>query len=251
MTATPPAPARDVPSNMADRLIVALDVKTPEAASDLVDRLDGTATFFKIGMWLLFAKGTDALIDRLVDKGNNVFLDYKMYDIGQTVKEGVARARERGAKIVTIHGDDAIMKAAVEGKGGDAKLKLFAITVLTSMNDDDLAGMGYRLTVPELVELRVRKAAECGVDGVIASAADNPAELRRRAGAPGLLIGTPGVRSPGVAVHDQKRVATPEGAIRAGADYIVMGRQITEAADPAAEARKVIAEMERGAAPAA
>ena len=244
----PAAPLRDLPTNMAERLIVALDLPKVDDARLMAERLDGVVSFFKIGMWLFCAPGADRLIDDLVAKGKNVFLDYKMYDIGETVKEGVARVRERGVKFVTIHGDPRIMQAAVEGKGGDTRLKLMAVTVLTSLNDADLKEMGYSHTAQELVELRVRQAAQYGVDGVIASGADDPNEMRRRAAAPGLLVTTPGVRRQGGGVDDHRRPATPAETIARGADYIVVGRPIIRAADPAAEALAIVEDMKRGAA---
>jgi len=231
---------------MAERLIVALDVNSPKDAERLVKQLDGIVSFFKIGLWLLFADGTDALITRLIDDKKDVFLDYKMFDIGETVKEGVARARERGVKFVTVHGNAEIMRAAVEGKGDSDFLKIFAITVLTSMNDDDLKEMGYSVTVRELISLRVRKALECRCDGIIASAADNPDEIRRLVSSPGLLIATPGIRPPSATLDDHKRPTTPTEAIRAGADYLVVGRPIIKAADPAVAALDIIEQMREG-----
>jgi orotidine-5'-phosphate decarboxylase len=231
---------------MSRRLIVALDVADVGAARAIADELEDTVSFFKIGMWLFFKKQADALIDDLVMRGKQVFLDYKMYDIGETVKRGVAGAAHRGVSIVTVHGDDAIMKAAVEGKG-DSDLKIFAITVLTSLDDAALQDMGFRLSAEELVKLRVRRAVACGCDGVIASAHDDPDSLRALAeGGERLLIATPGVRRATDRTHDHRRFADPATAIRKGADYLVVGRPILEAADRAAEARLIIADMERG-----
>lgn len=241
------ANVRDIPANMAERLIVALDVSSPDDAKELIKKLDGIVSFYKIGLWLLFAEGTDKLIDDLVKSGKNVFLDYKMFDIGETVRKGVTRAKDRGIKFVTVHGDDEIMRAAVEGKGDCDFLKIFTITVLTSMNDADLREMGYRLTVKELIELRVRKSLECRCDGIIASAADNPNEIRQLVDSQGLLIATPGIRPHGSQADDHKRSATPTQAIRDGADYLVIGRPIIESTDPASMAHKIIEEMKLGA----
>jgi orotidine-5'-phosphate decarboxylase len=238
--------ARDIPTNMAERLIVALDVRSPDDANALISKLDGIVSFYKIGLWLLFAEGADKLIGELIKDGKNVFIDYKMFDIGETVREGVARAKDRGVKFVTVHGDDAIMKAAVEGKGGSSFIKIFTITVLTSMDDADLKEIGYRLTVKELIELRVRKSIECGCDGIIASAADNPNELRQLVDNQGLLIATPGIRPVGYPADDHKRPASPTQAIRDGADYLVIGRPIIQSSDPASMARTVIEEMKLG-----
>jgi orotidine-5'-phosphate decarboxylase len=248
-TISGPVKMRDVPDRMADRLIVALDVPTPDDAEQLVDQLDGVVSFYKIGLWLLFAEGTDQLIDKIIKRDKKVFLDYKMFDIGETVNKGVSRVRDRGIKFVTVHGDNEIMEAAVKGKGNSDFLKIFTITVLTSMNDADLREMGYRLTVRQLIELRVRKSLEYGIDGIIASAADNPNEIRKLVNSPGLLIATPGVRATGGTSDDHKRVATAAQAIRDGADYIIMGRPIVTNPNPRAQAEKIIEEMELGLIP--
>jgi orotidine-5'-phosphate decarboxylase len=238
--------ARDVPQAMADRLIVALDVPTIEAAGQLAQRLDGIVSFFKIGLWLLFAPGAERLIDGLIGQGRRIFLDAKMYDIGETVRQGVARAAERGVSLVTVHGDPEIMRAAVAGRGGSARTKVFAISVLTSLDDTAVRAMGYAMPVADLVRLRVRQAVDCGCDGIVASAGDDPDAIRRMANAEHLLIATPGIREPGGAVDDHKRHATPAQAITRGADYLVVGRPITQADDPAAAARRIIADMELG-----
>ena len=235
---------RPLPDQMQERLIVALDVPTVAEARRLVAELDGIVSFFKIGMWLFFQPGTDALIDELVASGKRVFLDYKMYDIGETVKRGVASAARRGITFVTVHGDRAIIEAAVAGRAS-SPLKVLAITVLTSMDDAALAEMGYRLTVEELVALRVRTAMDCGCDGIIASAHDDPDRLRREADAGRLLVVTPGVRMAGGALHDHRRSADPATAIANGADYLVIGRPIVEAADKVGAAIAIIADMNR------
>ncbi|HEY7577260.1 MAG TPA: orotidine-5'-phosphate decarboxylase [Acetobacteraceae bacterium] len=238
--------SRDIPPAMADRLIVALDLPTIERAAQLAGDLEGIVSFFKIGLWLLFARGAERFIDRLIADGKRVFLDAKMYDIGETVRQGIARAVERGVSLVTVHGDPDIMRAAVAGKAGSARTKVFAISVLTSQDDASVREMGYALPVPELIRLRVGQAVACGCDGIIASAHDDPNAIRAATGAEHLLIATPGIREPGADAHDQKRVATPAQAIARGADYLVVGRPISLADDPAAAARRIVAEMERG-----
>jgi orotidine-5'-phosphate decarboxylase len=238
---------RGLPDRMADRLIVALDVPTIAAARGLVDRLDGVVSFFKIGLWLAFADGIDGLLRDLIASGGRVFLDAKMHDIGQTVQEGVARVADRGVSLVTVHGEPQVMAAAVKGKGTSA-LKIFAISVLTSLDDAALEEMGYAMSARDLVHLRARQAVRCGCDGLIASAADDPDELRRIVGSERLLIGTPGIRGAGDATDDHARRATPRAAIERGSDYLIVGRPIIAAADPAARARAFIAEMEAGAA---
>ena len=203
-------------------------------------------SFYKIGLWLLYAPGTERFIDSLIAQGKRIFLDAKMFDIGETVRQGVARAVERGVAFVTVHGDPEIMRAAVAGKAGSARTKVFAISALTSLDDRALREMGYALSARELIRLRVRQAVDCGCDGIIASADDNPDELRRLGGADHLLIATPGIREPGGSADDHKRHATPAQAIARGADYLVVGRPITRSDDPAAAAQRIIAHMEQG-----
>ena len=238
---------RGRPDAMADRLIVAIDVPTVAAAERLTATLDGTVSFFKIGLWLLFAPGAERLIDGLIERGKRIFLDAKMYDIPETVRQGVARATERGVNLVTVHGDPQIMRAAVAGKGGSARTKILAISVLTSLDDAALRDIGYAHPVDEVVRLRVSQAAECGCDGIIASAGDDPDMIRRTANADHLLVVTPGIREPGAFLDDHKRHATPAEAIARGADYLVVGRPIVQADDPVAAARRIILDMERGA----
>lgn len=241
----PPNP-RMVPSEMSDRLIVALDVPTIAEAERLVAELDGVVSFFKIGLWLAFAEGVDGLIKGLIQAKKRVFLDAKMYDIGKTVEEGVARAADRGVSLVTVHGDARIMESAVKGKRG-SDLKIFAITVLTSLDDAALKSMGYALTAEELIRLRVGDAMRFGCDGIIASAHDNPDAIRQRAGAERLLIATPGIRGPNDAMDDHRRSADAATAIANGADYLVVGRPIVGHPDHADRARSIIAQMRKGA----
>ena len=224
------------------RLIVALDVRTVDEARALIGTLGDAAAYYKIGPWLLYARGVEGLIDRVLGSGKELFLDCKMYDIGETVHEGVARAAERGVSLVTVHGNRDILLAANEAKRGST-LKVFAISVLTNLDDDDMRELGYLRPVEELVEIRVRKAMEYGCDGLIAAPRD-AAKIRAIAPPGELLLGTPGVRPAGHAADDHKRAGTPADAIRAGTDYIVMGRPIVRAADPASVARAVVAEMQ-------
>jgi len=237
---------REVPERIEDRLIVALDVPSIGEARDLVGELDGLVSFFKVGLWLQFAAGFDGLIDELVDRGKKIFLDAKMFDIGETVKQGVARAAERGVSFVTVHGDGEIMRAAVEGKG-DAGLKILAITVLTSVDQDGLRDLGYLCAVEELIRLRVQRSIACGCDGIIAAPYDNPNEIRELAGEDKLLIVTPGVRLAGTSADDHKRPGTPAQAIAAGADYLVVGRPIVKSENPTLAAAQIIEDMRRAA----
>jgi orotidine-5'-phosphate decarboxylase len=233
--------ARPVPSCIADRLIVALDLPTVDEARAMAARLDDTVSFFKLGLWLTFAPGFERLLDELVGRGKQVFLDAKMFDIGETVKQGVMRAAERGISLVTVHGDGDIIRAAVAGKRG-SDLKVLAITVLTSTDDAGLRELGIGLSVDELIRQRVKSCAAWGCDGVIASPGDIPV-IRAMPEAERLLAVTPGVRLPGAGRDDHKRAGTPAQAIADGADYLVVGRPIVQAADPAALAARIIADI--------
>ena len=220
-------------------VIVALDVESIGAARNLVARLGDSASFYKVGLELYTASGME-LVDELKLAGKRVFLDLKLYDIGETVKRAVAQVAKRGADFLSVHGSLAVMQSAVAGKG-DAPLKLLAITVLTSFDETDLRQLGYPCDVKTLVELRVRNAMTSGIDGVVCSPLE-VAGVRAITGPQAVLV-TPGVRSTGAGLGDQKRVATPAEAIASGASYLVIGRQITRAADPRAEMQRVRAEL--------
>ena len=222
-------------------LIVALDFESAERARELVEALGEWIPTYKVGLELYAAAGMP-FVKELIGRGKDVFLDLKLYDIGETVKRTVAQLASSGVRFTTVHGSKAVMQAAVEGRGA-SKLQLLAVTVLTSFDRADLADLGYPCTVSELVELRVRKALEAGVDGIVCSPLE-VAAVRAITGPQAVLV-TPGVRSAGAAQGDQKRVATPAEALSSGADYLVIGRQITRAPDPAAEARRILAEIQR------
>jgi orotidine-5'-phosphate decarboxylase len=240
-----PISKRDLPLDMRDRLIVALDRTSASEAQSIIKELDGVVSFFKVGLWLQFAEGVDDLISSLVNSGKKLFLDAKMYDVPQTVSQAVATAVKRGASFVTVHGDENIMRAAVKAKAG-SPLKVFAVTVLTSLDDNALSEMGYRLKAKDLVLLRAGKAVDCQCDGIIASADDDPDQIRMLAGSERLLIATPGIRPAGSDAQDQKRIATPFEAIANGADYLVVGRPIVDHENPRQAALDIIAEMQRG-----
>ncbi len=220
-------------------LIVALDFDSPEKARELVERLGGQVTFYKVGLELYAAAGMD-FVGELIAGGKDVFLDLKLYDIGETVKRAVARIAASGARFTTVHGSGSLMRAAVEGRGA-SNLKLLAVTVLTSFDREDLADLGYPCAVSELVALRVRRAMEAGIDGIVCSPLE--AALVRETAGPGAILVTPGVRSAGAGKGDQKRVATPAEALRDGANYLVIGRQVTRAQDPAAEVGRILGEI--------
>jgi orotidine-5'-phosphate decarboxylase len=237
--------SRKIPARAEDRLIVALDLPTVAAARTMTERLDGIVSFFKLGLWLIFAPGFDRLLEDLVARGKKVFLDAKMYDIGETVKQGVARAAERGVSFVTVHGDHDIVRTAVDGKRG-SNLQILAITVLTSMDDRGAAELGYMRPVKELIRDRVAMCTSLGCDGIIASPHDVP-DIRAMPDTESLLVVTPGVRLPGAALDDHKRAGSPAQAIAAGADYLVVGRPIVQAPDPTAMAARIVADI-KGAA---
>jgi orotidine-5'-phosphate decarboxylase len=213
-----------------DPVIVALDFDSASEADRLVNALGESATFYKVGMELFAAAGID-YVRALRDRGKRVFLDMKYYDIGETVRRAVAVAARSGAEFLTVHAVGQVMRAAVEGRGS-SPIKLLGVTVLTSFDRSDVREAGYECSLAELVASRVRLAMANGMDGVVASAPE-VREVRRHAGARAILV-TPGVRSPGAARGDQKRVATPAEAIRDGADFIVVGREVSRAADPRA-----------------
>ncbi len=221
-----------------DRLIVALDVSSVEAAQALVAGLGDAVSFYKIGYQLAFAGGL-AYAPKLIASGKQVFVDLKLHDIGNTVGQGVKSVARLGASFLTVHAYPQTMKAAVEAREGD--LRILAVTVLTSYNDADLAAAGYDFTVPELVAERAAQARDIGVDGLVCSA-EEAAKVRGIVGASFALV-TPGIRPAGAEAGDQKRIATPAAAIAAGADYLVVGRPIIAAADPKAAAEAIVAEI--------
>jgi orotidine-5'-phosphate decarboxylase len=224
-----------------ERLIVALDLPSVEAAEDMVARLGERVMFYKIGYQLAFAGGLPFAAG-LIAAGKQVFLDLKLHDIGNTVEKGVASVARMGATFLTVHGYPQTMKAAVEGKRGSS-LRILAVTVLTSYDDADLAAAGYDMGVAELAAARARQARDSSIDGLVCSAEEAP-RLRDIAG-PGMVLVTPGIRPAGSASGDQKRVMTPARAIEAGADYLVVGRPIVAAADPKAAAEAIVAEIEQ------
>jgi orotidine-5'-phosphate decarboxylase len=226
-----------------DKLIVALDVPSVAAAEKMVDRLGETVGFYKIGYQLAFAGGL-TFAETLIGAGKRVFLDLKLHDIGNTVAKGVESVARLGATFLTVHAYPQTMKAAVEARGGG--LRILAVTVLTSYDDADLAAAGYDFTVSELVAERAAQARDIGVDGLVCSA-EEAANLRTIVGS-ALALVTPGIRPAGVDTDDQKRVMTPSHAIMAGADHLVVGRPILEAADPKAAAVAILKEIAAAAA---
>jgi orotidine-5'-phosphate decarboxylase len=222
-----------------ERLIVALDVASVAQAQTLVERLGASVCFYKIGYQLGFAGGLP-FAQTLISAGNQVFIDMKLHDIGHTVARGVESVARLGASFLTVHAYPQTMHAAVEARAG-SKLRILAVTVLTSYDDADLAAAGYDFTVPELVAERAAQARDIGIDGLVASA-EEAATLRPLLG-PGMVLVTPGIRPSGAEAGDQKRVMTPGAAIAAGADYLVVGRPIVAAPDPKAAAEAIVTEI--------
>jgi orotidine-5'-phosphate decarboxylase len=223
------------------KLIVALDFSSEKDAWAMVDTLGDEVGFYKVGLGLQLAGGNRIARD-LKSRGKKVFLDYKYYDIQETIKNAVARAADMKIDFLTVHGVSSILSSAVEGRG-NSPMKILCVTVLTSMDAEDIKEMGFRpsVSVKNLVLHRAQKALQLGVDGVIASALEVPDIKKLSHGK--LMVVTPGIRREGSAVHDQKRVATPYKAVRAGADYLVIGRDITSVPDPKVAAHDIILQM--------
>ena len=226
--------------NAKDRLIVALDVSSIDAARGAVARIGESGSFYKIGYQLMPIGGLD-LAKELSAAGKKVFLDFKFHDIGATVERGVASVVKLGGDFLTVHAEPDVLKGAVAGRGDDKRLKILGVTVLTSLSQESLVESGIAMKLEDLVLKRAEFAAKAGADGVVASAREAEA-IRRRFGA-SLTIVTPGVRPAGAALDDQKRVVTPAAAIKAGADHLVVGRPIIATADPAAAASAIQAEI--------
>jgi orotidine-5'-phosphate decarboxylase len=220
-----------------DRLIVALDVETVEAARALVSTLGDAVSFYKIGMELAYGGGLE-LARELKDAGKRVFIDLKLHDIGATVERATRQIARMNMDLLTVHAYPQTMAAARAGAGD---LKLLAVTVMTSYDDADLAEAGYAFSVADLVARRAAQAKAAGIDGLILS----PLELAaiRPIVGPKMLLVTPGVRPAGADAGDQKRIMTPAQAIAASADHIVVGRPVTRAADPRAAAQAIVAEI--------
>lgn len=227
--------------NASDALIVALDVPNAIAGAKMVERIGDAASFYKIGLGMLTGGGF-ALAMELKDAGKRIFIDLKLFDIGATIEAAVGGIAGFGMDFLTVHGDPHVVRAAIAGRG-DSATKILAVTILTSLDRDDLnAALIRDGAIPDLVVERARLAFEAGADGVIASPRE-AAAIRALPEAAGKLIVTPGVRPAGSAAGDQKRIETPGAAIAAGADHIVVGRPIRDAADPAAAARAIQAEI--------
>jgi len=223
-----------------ERLIFAVDLPTVAEARRFIDRLEGQVRFFKLGLELFMTGGIFDLVDELCRRDARVFVDLKFFDVPATVGRAVARLAERGATFATVHGNQGMMEAAAAAKGD--RLKILAVTTLTSLDRGDLDDLGFACDLDALVLSRARRALEAGCDGVVSSGLE--VERLRREVDGRLVVVTPGIRPlDNRETDDQKRVVTPTQALQQGADYLVVGRPIRDAADPAAAAAAIQAEI--------
>ncbi len=231
----------DIP--LRERIILALDVDHPAKARELVKNTETYLGFYKVGLQLFMASWFD-VVDWLIARGHKVMVDLKFFDIPETVRLAVAQLKNRGVTFATVHGNDAILRAAIQEKGD---IKLLAVTVLTSFGEEDLRDMGMTGSVEDLVYLRARRALDLGCDGIVSSGLE-AARIREKLGEK-LLIVTPGIR-PGANtsenLDDQKRIMTAQAAIANGADYVVVGRPITRATDPVSVIESMQAGISKG-----
>jgi orotidine-5'-phosphate decarboxylase len=235
------APARAATDAKADpRLIVALDLPSRADAEALVERLGDAVSFYKVGLQLLAVGGMDMARD-LKRRGRSVFLDWKLHDIGATVEKAAAAiAGAEAGDFITVHAEPQVLASAVKGRGSSS-LRILGVTVLTSLNGQDLGEIGYSMPVEMLVERRIRQAVDAGADGVVCSPRE--AAMARRIGGPDFLVVSPGVRPVWAAMNDQARAETPAHTLQEGASHLVIGRPITAAADPRAAALRIAEEM--------
>jgi orotidine-5'-phosphate decarboxylase len=237
-------PSTQKDPNPKDRLAVALDLPNEQEALKLVDRLGQTCQWFKVGMELYYAAG-NSIVHQLRDRGFSVFLDLKLHDIPNTVAGAVRSATQAGASLLTIHasGGATMMHAAAEAASAPGSPRLLAVTILTSMDANELTAIGIAASPAEQVLRLARLARSSGINGMVCSA-EEVAMLRQESG-PNTLLVIPGIRPAGSAVEDQKRIATPTQAITAGASMLVVGRPITRATDPAEAAKSILEEIEQ------
>jgi len=220
-------------------LIIALDVESVEKARSLIHQIGPGADFYKVGLELYSVAGME-FVRELNKAEKKVFLDLKLYDIGETVKRATRAIVQSGVTFLTVHAVRQVVESAVEGRGS-SETQILAVSVLTSFDQQDIDEQGYLMPLADLVSLRVRQSAAAGADGIVCS----PREVAgvRSIGGPSLKLVTPGVRSAGAGAGDQKRVATPRQAIENGADYLVIGRQVTRAEDPRAACEQILDEI--------
>ena len=241
MSAAMSLPTTSIPAgDIRDRLIIGLDVPSVDEARALVTRIGDAGTFYKIGYQLAYAGGFE-FARELIGQGKKVFLDLKLHDIGNTVEEGVRSIARMGMTFLTVHAYPQTMRAAMSGKAG-SDLKILAVTVLTSYDDNDLVEAGYApVPAAELVARRAEQARDAGIDGIVCAATE--AQRVRDVIGRNRLIVTPGIRPAGSEAGDQKRVVTPAEGIRLGANHLVVARPIVRAADPRAAAEAIVRDM--------
>lgn len=226
---------KDIPLN--ERIIFALDVSTKEEAKQWVETLESHIRFFKVGLQLFLAGWFD-IIEWIHDRGLNVFVDLKFFDVPETVKSAVKALTGRGVSFTTVHGNNAMLRAAVEAAQG---VRILAVTVLTSLDEADIRDLGFRCSVQDLVLSRAKRALEIGCSGVISSGLEAPL-LRKELG-DNFLVVAPGIR-PVKNVDDQKRTVDVREAFESGADYIVVGRPIRDASDPVSVIKRMQAQIQ-------
>jgi orotidine-5'-phosphate decarboxylase len=231
------------PKTALDRLMLPVDVSTVAEAEKLVKQTEGKVGVYKIGMELQFAGGLEFARD-LARDGKKIFLDVKLHDIDNTIEKAVRNVAKMGMTFMTLHGYPKTMRAAVKGlrEEGNPDLCLLGVTVLTSMDEQDLVDAGYRGPIADVVEARAKDARVAGMGGIVCAATE--ATKMRAILGDELVIVTPGIRPAGSDAGDQRRVMTPADAIQAGSDYLVVGRPISRAEDPGAAADAVVAEIE-------
>lgn len=231
---------KDIPLN--ERIIFALDVDSKEQAEKWVDRLGDYIKFYKVGLQLFLA-GWFPVIDMITDRGHKVMVDLKIFDVPETVKLAMRQLKNRNITFATVHGNEPILRAAVEEKNG---VQILSVTVLTSFDEKDMKEMGFSGSIADFVFIRAKRALDLGCDGVISSGLEVP-QLRDTLGN-NFLIVTPGIR-PGENIEifedDQKRIVTAQNAIKNGADYVVVGRPISRATDPIAVVKSMQSEIEK------
>ncbi|MTI01128.1 orotidine-5'-phosphate decarboxylase [Roseibium sp. RKSG952] len=236
----PTSPFR--PQSAIDRLVMGLDVPTVREAEDLVKQTQGTVGVYKIGMELQFAGGLELARDLAAD-GHKIFLDVKLHDIDNTITRAVRNVAQMGVTFMTVHAYPKTMRAALKAlEDRPDKLCILGVTVLTSMDEQDLLAAGYKGPLADTVEMRARDAKAAGLGGIVCAATE--AQRMRPVLGDELVMVTPGIRPAGHAAGDQKRVMTPADAIKAGSDYLVVGRPLNQAKDPRATAVGIVSEIE-------
>jgi orotidine-5'-phosphate decarboxylase len=239
-------PGQSLTESARERLIVALDLRSPDENRELVNRLGPAVSFYKVGWGTILRPGGNELLGDLLHQGNHIFLDVKFFDVPNTVQEAVSAVAALGVRFVTVHGNRDIIEAAVQGRGNSG-LKVLAVTVLTSLSELDarrMYGMPDNVTLEQHVVGVARSLVDFGCDGVIASPQE-VAEIRR-AVPQRVVIAAPAIRLPGEPAHDQKRTGTPYESVLAGADYLVVGRSIYEDSDPRRKVEHYVDAIDRG-----